>query len=497
MTPNEALFAFVNSSNYGGTSFNIPDQWKLVLEGYQPHIDKLPQDVEAISELEIDANQLFLKKGSVKTSPHGSHPISYPFVYENRAEWFGEYNTLRGEISEWLENQEVQMSVEWLDSYLTDNAAYLPEMVLENLKILRNKLLPLYDGNVKTIDSLFAVANISTSVEDTRFFWAKRVNDSIRLITEYINTSSFDDIEVALNCIKGLKGFQRILPQLPHADVNGGLPVPIETKSVSLGERNLVESFQNRGSDIEHIRTIFSNNENRVIVITGAIGIGKTDFLNLVFRKSFSDWKVVKISVPRDARMPRIIVDIGHHYGIRYDIDSLASCTHNVFRQKVRKIVDQIYTLQKRALIIDDIHEILKNRKITDKIVFVYNENFDAGMFGSIQAGILECGNCDWAIMHQVDQPVLPQKFYSAFINEIDTKHNWIQPSYNNRYGHPILINKSLFGLILREKTESNLKIVSRNKMFIKKVWECNYKEILQDIDTEKDYINLLKSNYK
>lgn len=137
--------------------------------------------------------------------------------------------------------------------------------------------------------------------------------------------------------------------------------------------------------------------------------------------------------------------------------------------------------------------EILKNKKITDKIVFVHNKNFDAGMFGSIQTGILKCGNCDWAIIHQVDQPGLPQKFYSAFINEIDTKHNWIQPGYNNRYGHPILINKSLFGLILKEKIESNLKIVSRNKMFIKKVWECSYKEILQDIDTEKDYRDLVK----
>ncbi len=69
----------------------------------------------------------------------------------------------------------------------------------------------------------------------------------------------------------------------------------------------------------------------------------------------------------------------------------------------------------------------------------------------------------------------------------------WIQPRYNNKYGHPILVNKSLFGLILNEKIKSNLKIVSRNKIFIKKIWECDYKEILQNIDTEKDYQDLLQ----
>ena len=100
--------------------------------------------------------------------------------------------------------------------------------------------------------------------------------------------------------------------------------------------------------------------------------------------------------------------------------------------------------------------KILKNKKVTDKIVFVHNKNFDVGMFGSIQAGILKCANCDWALLHQVDQPGLPQKFYGDFVNEIDTKHNWIQPKYNNKYGHPILVNKSLFSLILNEKIESN-----------------------------------------
>jgi len=137
--------------------------------------------------------------------------------------------------------------------------------------------------------------------------------------------------------------------------------------------------------------------------------------------------------------------------------------------------------------------EILKNKKITDKIVFVHNKNFDVGMFGSIQAGILECADCDWAVIHQVDQPALPQKFYGDFINEIDNKHNWVQPKYKDKCGHPVLVNKSLFGLILNEKVESNLKIVSGNKMFIKKIWECDYREILQDIDTEKDYRDLVQ----
>ncbi len=168
---------------------------------------------------------------------------------------------------------------------------------------------------------------------------------------------------------------------------------------------------------------------------------------------------------------------------------------------KLNTVCDQITIVtgyEGKELEDEIIQNLTKDKYISiiKKIVFVFNHSFKKGMFGSIQCGISKMKNCDWAIIHLVDQPGLPQKFYSDFINEIDTKHNWIQPKYNNKYGHPILINKSLFGLILKEKIESNLKIVSKNKMFIKKIWECDYKEILQDIDTEKDYQDLVKKRY-
>ena len=69
-----------------------------------------------------------------------------------------------------------------------------------------------------------------------------------------------------------------------------------------------------------------------------------------------------------------------------------------------------------------------------------------------------------------------------------------IQPSFKNKYGHPILIKKSLNNLILNERIESNIGIISKNKKIKKKIWDCNYKEILQDIDTNEDYLNILKS---
>ena len=148
-------------------------------------------------------------------------------------------------------------------------------------------------------------------------------------------------------------------------------------------------------------------------------------------------------------------------------------------------IADVLESSVKNILIKSHQNELLK------KIKFVYNESYEKGMFTSLQKGILTAKNCDWILYHFVDQPGLPKTFYTKFINQINPKYNWIQPSNKNQNGHPILIGKDLFPLISNTSQDSNLRNVSQNPIVNKKFWECEYEEIFQDIDTEQDYFDL------
>ena len=148
-------------------------------------------------------------------------------------------------------------------------------------------------------------------------------------------------------------------------------------------------------------------------------------------------------------------------------------------------IADVLESSVKNILIKSHQNELLK------KIKFVYNESYEKGMFTSLQKGILAAKNCDWILYHFVDQPGLPKTFYTKFINQINPKYNWIQPSNKNQNGHPILIGKDLFPLISNTSQDSNLRNVSQNPIVNKKFWECEYEEIFQDIDTEQDYFDL------
>ena len=139
----------------------------------------------------------------------------------------------------------------------------------------------------------------------------------------------------------------------------------------------------------------------------------------------------------------------------------------------------------------NEVEENVNQLNLPSKIEFARNESFEKGMLTSLQAGLAKATESDWTIYHFVDQPGLPEDFYKEFVKQIDDKHNWIQPKINKQKGHPILIKRNLFQIILDAPLNSNLRAISNDPMVKKKFWECGNAEIFQDIDTEEDYSKL------
>ena len=135
--------------------------------------------------------------------------------------------------------------------------------------------------------------------------------------------------------------------------------------------------------------------------------------------------------------------------------------------------------------------EDINQLNINSKIEFVFNPDYEEGMFTSLQAGLAKAIESDWIIYHFVDQPGLPEMFYKEFVEQIDEKHNWIQPKIKEQKGHPILIRNDLFQIISDAPLNSNLRLISNDPKVKKKFWECNYSAIFQDINTEEDYSKL------
>ncbi len=116
------------------------------------------------------------------------------------------------------------------------------------------------------------------------------------------------------------------------------------------------------------------------------------------------------------------------------------------------------------------------------------NPRYRQGMLTGLQYGLEHAKNTDWILYHFVDQPGLPVQFYREFTACIEAPYQWIQPSHNNRAGHPLLIHRSLFPSIISLTVDQSLREVSRDPEIKKKFFVTPYREIFQDIDTPDDY---------
>lgn len=141
----------------------------------------------------------------------------------------------------------------------------------------------------------------------------------------------------------------------------------------------------------------------------------------------------------------------------------------------------------------DEMRAYLKDQNVKT----VYNENFEQGMFTSIQKGIAaikEHGN-DCILMTPVDIPLIPPYIYKAVMNRYYNAENktFTVACYGGKKGHPLLIPAALEQEILDSNGEHGLKSVTSlyEDTMIRVDTHC--KGILMDMDTQEAYRELLE----
>lgn len=128
---------------------------------------------------------------------------------------------------------------------------------------------------------------------------------------------------------------------------------------------------------------------------------------------------------------------------------------------------------------IERLQEIFRN---DDRVEVIYNPNYLSGMFSSVQAGVKEI-KADRFFITPGDCPLIGKEVYSYLLKN---SAEVVIPAFQGRKGHPVLLEKSLIGELLREPVDSNLKkFIERHNT---KLVPVDEKGILLDVDTMEDY---------
>ena len=131
--------------------------------------------------------------------------------------------------------------------------------------------------------------------------------------------------------------------------------------------------------------------------------------------------------------------------------------------------------------------EELKNicSKYSVKTQFIINGNPDYERFYSLQLGLKVAFETDFCFIQNADEPFIDKSTLNLIYQNRE-KADFIVPTYNNKGGHPILVNKNTMIDLLSCDLSFNLK----NELLHKKRYDVLVENemICIDIDTPEEY---------
>jgi len=118
-------------------------------------------------------------------------------------------------------------------------------------------------------------------------------------------------------------------------------------------------------------------------------------------------------------------------------------------------------------------------------VTIVRNNDYEKGMFSSVQKGVEGIDSSCFIIPG--DYPLISEDTYKEALKE---QGEIRVPTYNGRKGHPIFLEKEIVKQLQLEDKDSNLKAF-RNKYQVT-YFDINNEGILLDIDNINDYQQLI-----
>lgn len=138
----------------------------------------------------------------------------------------------------------------------------------------------------------------------------------------------------------------------------------------------------------------------------------------------------------------------------------------------------------------EDLEEHLKDLEIQ----FVRNESYrDTQMFDSIKLGIQSiAGECEKMLILPVDTPAISQKTFRQVLM-IDA--DMVRTVYGGQPGHPILLRSEIAKALCSYQGEGGLKGAMENSAYSITNLQVDDKGVNWDVDTQKEYHELIKWN--
>lgn len=143
--------------------------------------------------------------------------------------------------------------------------------------------------------------------------------------------------------------------------------------------------------------------------------------------------------------------------------------------------------------------EQIQQQLVNYQVQYCFNENFQEGMLSSVICGFRALPfDAGAALIFLGDQPQIPGEATNLVVkNWISSEKGIVMPVFKGKRGHPVLIETRFKPEIETLDRNKGLRMLAEK--FKEEVCEaeCNFPEILRDIDTPEEYESEINKTYK
>lgn len=134
------------------------------------------------------------------------------------------------------------------------------------------------------------------------------------------------------------------------------------------------------------------------------------------------------------------------------------------------------------------VHKVLEYRKpwFFDDVKFIMNNQQEKGRLFSIMLGLEALEDCQFAFVHNVDQPFTTAELIGQMMKKAE-KGSYVVPAYEGNSGHPVLLEADVIAAVIKHCADcKDLRTIIQP--FYKNVVHTQNPLVCENINTPDDY---------
>lgn len=333
-----------NSSQYGGTGIYLPDtlQERFTNMAGQSSYIKAPD--EMVMLLDFSSDLFFVKRGVLDTNVRGSW-WECSVIYGKNPDWKSDYQQTLCEIEKCLEKGEIDEAADYVEVFLSLYEGQLPHS-LEKAFNTFNAQLGNFCDNVQSY--MLSLQSVLLDIHSTQ----------AQLYNEFPDMISFC-VNVGVDAIPQLTALIKQRDKYPKEDISFIRPtLPAAVKRAQPTDKENME-FRDRGNYMTQLHEAITDSSVRLILVSGAYGIGKTSTVAVTFRRNLSNWSAQSISLTPTISFSMVLEYIANAIGHSLKADTLTRNRKNVLKPMIESFTKKLLEKDGRAIIVDHMENIL------------------------------------------------------------------------------------------------------------------------------------------